>query len=89
MIKGKQASHNAGLAEQSGVFKHQCILPHKLEDPLEIGLNLLHSFLQQPAVGPHAHVRHSVHRHQGLHKPAQWVQRGVTGLGSSSKGAGQ
>lgn len=55
MIKGKQASHNAvtsedspGLADQSGVFKHQrsALLPHKLEDPLEIGLNLLHSFLQ-------------------------------------------
>ena len=60
--------------------RHTHTLPDDLEDAVEVGLDLVDGLVQEPAVGPHTHVGHTVHGNQRLQETAQRMERGVTRL---------
>lgn len=60
-------------------------LPDDLEDAVKVRLDLFDSLRQQPTIRSDAHVGHPVDRDQGLHQPAQRVERGVARLEEEGK----
>lgn len=60
-------------------------LPDNLEDAIKVRLDLFDSLRQQPTIRSDAHVGHPVDRDQGLHQPAQRVERGVARLEEEGK----